>query len=100
VWEIRTSVEVLLIGKDEQQCILHFAILDDAGELGSSLIDAVAVVGVNDKDEALGAYGMLAGCRDRGAWWWNWRHDRTGRGIAVPALLPRSEPRPRNIPEK
>ena len=96
---IRTSVEILLVGKDEQQRVLHFAILDDAGELSSSLVDAIAVVGVNDEDEALGACGMLAGFGGIGAVTGQ-DEEASQCACSVLARLPRSEPPVRNIPEK
>lgn len=51
----RTSLEILLVGKYKQQGVLHFPVLNDTGELGSCLVDTVAVVGVNDEDKTLGA---------------------------------------------
>ena len=48
-----TSIDVLLVGKYEQEGVLHFAILDDACEFSSRLLHAVLVVAVDDEDEAL-----------------------------------------------
>lgn len=53
---LRTSREILLVGEHEQQCVFHFTVLDDPSELRAGLVDAVAVVGINDEDEALGAW--------------------------------------------
>lgn len=50
-----TSIDVLLVGKDKQKCILHFSILDDARQLGAGLLHAVTVVAVDNENQALGA---------------------------------------------
>lgn len=50
-----TSWEILFVGKDEQETVLHFTIRDDAVELLSGLIYPVSVLRVNDKDQSLGA---------------------------------------------
>jgi hypothetical protein len=50
---VRTSWQILLVRKHQQQRILHFPVLDDARELRPCLVDAVAVVGVDDEDQAL-----------------------------------------------
>jgi len=55
---VRTPLEILLVRKDQQQRILHFSVLDDSRELRSCLVDAAAVVGVDDEDEALGSCGQ------------------------------------------
>lgn len=47
---VRTPLEILLVGKHEQQRILHFSVLDDARKFGSCLVDTIAVVGVNNED--------------------------------------------------
>ena len=52
-------MQILLVRKDKQQRVLHFSVLDDAGELGAGLLDAVAVIGVNDEDEPLCACGLV-----------------------------------------
>jgi hypothetical protein len=46
----RTSVQILLIRKHQQKRILHFPVLDDSCEFRLRLVDAVAVVGVDDED--------------------------------------------------
>lgn len=58
----RTSLQILLVREYQQQRILHFPVLDDAGELGAGLVDTVAVVRVDDKDQTLSACEVLA-CR-------------------------------------
>jgi len=55
-----TSVDVLLVGKDQQQSILHFAILNDTSQLSASLIHAVAINRVNDEDQALSAREVVS----------------------------------------
>jgi hypothetical protein len=59
---IRTSCQILLVGKHQQQSILHFPVLDDPCEFGPRLLDAVAVVRVDDEDETLGSCALLASC--------------------------------------
>jgi hypothetical protein len=50
-----TSAQVLLVGKDEQQTLAHLAVADDAVQLLPRLVDALAVLRVDDEDEALRA---------------------------------------------
>jgi hypothetical protein len=61
--ELHTSRQILLVGKHQQQRILHFPVLDDPCELGPRLLDAVAVVRVDDEDESLGSCALLAAVR-------------------------------------
>jgi hypothetical protein len=56
---VRTSCQILLVGKHQQQSILHFPVLDNPCEFGPRLLDAVAVVGVDDEDETLGSCALL-----------------------------------------
>lgn len=49
-----TIREILLVGKDEQQAVLHLAVVDDPVQLLPRLVDARAVGRVDDEDEALG----------------------------------------------
>jgi hypothetical protein len=51
----RTIRQVLLVGKHQQQAVLHLAVVQDLVQLGPRLVDAVAVLRVDDKDEALRA---------------------------------------------
>lgn len=50
---LQRAANVLLVGKHKQQCILHLAVLDDAGELRPRLVHALPVVGVDDEYETL-----------------------------------------------
>jgi hypothetical protein len=52
--------DVLLVGKHQEQRLLHLAVEDDAVQLLSCLVDARAVVGVDDEDEALRAGEVVA----------------------------------------
>jgi len=52
---LRTSAEILLVRKHQQQRILHFSVLDNPCEFLLGLVDAGAIVGVDDEDETLGA---------------------------------------------
>lgn len=51
-----TSVDILLVGENEQHDVAHFAVLDDAAEFGLGLLHARAVAGVNDENESVGSY--------------------------------------------
>ena len=51
---MRTALQILLVRKHQQQRVLHLTILDDTGELRPCLVDAVAVIRVDDEDKALG----------------------------------------------
>jgi hypothetical protein len=59
---VHTSAEILLVRKHQQQRILHFPVLDDPCELRPCLVDAVAVVRVDNEDKALGAYSTVNKC--------------------------------------
>lgn len=47
---VRTVIEILLVGKDQQQAVLHFAVVDNAVQFLLSLLHAAAVRRVDDKD--------------------------------------------------
>jgi len=51
----RTVGQVLLVGKDEQETVLHLAVVENLVELDARLVDAVAVLRVDDEHEALSA---------------------------------------------
>lgn len=51
-----TIREILLVGKDKKQAILHFTVVDDAVEFLSSFIHAGTIRRVDDEDQALGTY--------------------------------------------
>jgi len=51
----RTSGQVLLVGEDEQQAVLHLAVLQDPMQLLLRLVDPLLVLAVDDEDEALRA---------------------------------------------
>jgi hypothetical protein len=70
----RTSCQILLVRKHQQQRVLHFAVLDDAGELGPRFLNPALVVGVDDEDKtlsacvcALASHSRPADVRDMGA---------------------------------
>jgi hypothetical protein len=52
--------QILLVRKHQQQRILHFAVLDDARQLGLCLVKTVAVGRIDDEDEALRAGEVVA----------------------------------------
>ena len=51
----RTAGQILLIGKDEQETLLHLAITQYPVELLLCLVNSFPVLAVDDEDEALGA---------------------------------------------
>jgi len=52
--------EVALVGKDEEDCVLHLAVADDAHELSAGLFDTLTIAAVDDKDESLSASKVVA----------------------------------------
>ena len=48
-----TTPNILLISKDQQQRVLHLAVLDDTLKFVLGLVHTVAVIAVDDEDEAL-----------------------------------------------
>lgn len=50
-----TSFNILLVGENEEQAVLHLTIIDDAVKLLVSFHYAAAIGRVNNKDETLGA---------------------------------------------
>ena len=53
--EPRTSGQILLVREDEQQAVLHLAVLQDPMQLLLRLVDPLLVLAVDDEDEALRA---------------------------------------------
>lgn len=51
----RTFLEILLVGKDEQETVLHFAIVDDTVEFLSGFLHTGSIGRVDDEDETLGS---------------------------------------------
>jgi hypothetical protein len=47
--------QVVLVREDEEDAVLHLPVVDDAQQLLSRLLDAVAVIAVDDEDEGLRA---------------------------------------------
>lgn len=50
-----TSVDILLVGKDQQQAVLHFAVVDDSVQFRLGLLDSRAIRRVNDENKTLGS---------------------------------------------
>jgi len=50
-----TAINILLVGKDEENDVAHFAVLDDTAELGFGFFHAGPVAGVDYEDESVGA---------------------------------------------
>lgn len=57
---VLTTLDILLVGENEQQRILHFSVLDDPRQFALRLLDSVAVVGVDDEDQTLGTAEVVA----------------------------------------
>jgi hypothetical protein len=73
---VRTSRQILLVGKHQQQSILHFPVLNNPCEFGPRLLDAVAIVRVDNEDEALSPCALLVNlCASRV------QGDRVGRVV-------------------
>jgi hypothetical protein len=51
-----TSSNVLFVGEDEQQSILHFTVLDDTCKFRTGLLDSIAVIRVDDENKSLGTF--------------------------------------------
>nr|POF11644.1 hypothetical protein CFP56_44482 [Quercus suber] len=55
-----TSCNILLVREHQQQSVLHLAVLDDALQLVLGLVHAVAVIRVDDEDQALRAGEVMS----------------------------------------
>lgn len=51
--EKRTARDILLVGKDQEQRVLHFAIVDDLVQLRPSLLEAGGIARIHDEDQTL-----------------------------------------------
>jgi hypothetical protein len=60
IWTRLTTVNILLVGKDEQDNVAHFAVLDNAAEFGFGFFHARAVAGVDDEDEGVGSWDHVS----------------------------------------
>lgn len=56
----RTSSNILLVRKHQKERIFHFSVIDNAMQLLSGLVYAVAITRVDNEDQALGAFTSLA----------------------------------------
>ena len=67
--------QVLLVGENEEHGVAHLILIEHLGELLAGVLDTIAIVAVNDVDQAVGAgvivpgqvLGMIA-CRQERAW--------------------------------
>lgn len=48
-----TARGILLVGEDQQQRVLHFAVVDDLVQLRGSFLHAIRVAGVNHENQSL-----------------------------------------------
>lgn len=48
-----TTVDILLVGEDEEDNVAHFAVLDDAAEFGLGLLHTRAIAGVDYENESV-----------------------------------------------
>ena len=56
----RTSSNILLVRKHQKERIFHFSVIDNAMQLLSRLVYAIAITRIDNEDQALGAYTSLA----------------------------------------
>jgi hypothetical protein len=56
----RTSLEILLVCKHQQQRIFHFPVLDDPCEFRPCLVDTITVIRVDDEDKTLSSYIVVS----------------------------------------
>lgn len=54
-----TTVNILLVGEDEEDNIAHFAILDDAAKFGFGFFHASSIARVNYEDESVSACWLV-----------------------------------------
>jgi hypothetical protein len=58
-----TTINILLVGEDEENNVAHFAILDDTAKFGFGFFHAGPVAGVDHEDESVGAcWVVLLAC--------------------------------------
>ena len=50
-----TTIDILLVGEDEEDNVAHFAVLDNTAEFGFGFFHASPVARVDDEDESVGA---------------------------------------------
>jgi len=53
-WRL-TAGQVLFVGKDEEQAVLHFSVAENAVKLLAGFVDALTVARIDDENEALRA---------------------------------------------
>lgn len=58
----RTSADILFVGEDEEEGVFHLSVLDDALEFVLGFVHAVAVIAVDDKNQALRCLSVSMGC--------------------------------------
>ena len=54
-----TSINILLVGENEQHDVAHFAVLDNTAEFGFGLFHAGPVARVDHEDESVGACWLV-----------------------------------------
>lgn len=51
----RTTIDILLVGEDEENDVAHFAVLDNTAEFGLGFFHTSPVARVDHEDESVGA---------------------------------------------
>lgn len=54
-----TTIDILLVGEDEEDDVAHFAVLDNTAEFGFGLFHAGPVARVDHEDESVGACWLV-----------------------------------------
>lgn len=50
-----TSLDILLVSENKQQCFFHFTVKDNSVEFLARFIDTTAIIRINNEDQPLGA---------------------------------------------
>ena len=90
---IHTSLEILLVRKHQQQRVLHFPILNNPCEFCPRLVDAVAVVGIDDEDETLSSCGRVSTAFPRYSQYRGFQQHGETRAMARELAYPEPSPR-------
>lgn len=54
-----TTIDILLVGEDEEDDVAHFAVLDNTAEFGFGFFHASPVAGVDYENESVGAFWLV-----------------------------------------
>jgi hypothetical protein len=54
-----TTIDILLVGEDEEDDVAHFAVLNNTAEFGFGFLHASPVAGVDYENESVGACWLV-----------------------------------------